>query len=67
MDRNNSDFMIHCGLGLLAVAMETGADQMARLPSLIGLVRDDICRNLFSVSGGGGGGGGGGGWKMQMR
>lgn len=49
-DRHNSDSMIHLGLSLLTVAMETSADSVAPFTALISLVKDDLCRNLFFVS-----------------
>jgi brefeldin A-resistance guanine nucleotide exchange factor 1 len=42
--------MIHMGLTLLTVALEIGADSIGKYNSLLGLVKDELCRNLFSVS-----------------
>lgn len=50
MDKQNTDVMIHLGLSLLTVALEVGADSIGKYSSLLSLVRDDLCRNLFSVS-----------------
>lgn len=48
-DRHNTDMMIHMGLSLLMVALESGADSIPNYKSLLGLVRDDMCKNLISV------------------
>ncbi|KAH3746625.1 hypothetical protein DPMN_181034 [Dreissena polymorpha] len=42
--------MIHMGLSLLTVALESGADNISQFASLIYLVKDDMCRYLFMVS-----------------
>ncbi|XP_064640698.1 Golgi-specific brefeldin A-resistance guanine nucleotide exchange factor 1-like [Lineus longissimus] len=49
LDRHNNDVMIHMGLSLLTVALESGADNIGQFNSLIGLVKDDMCKNLFSL------------------
>ncbi|KAK9718628.1 Guanine nucleotide exchange factor in Golgi transport N-terminal [Popillia japonica] len=49
MDKQNTDVMIHLGLSLLTVALEVGADSIGKYSSLLSLVRDDLCRNLFSL------------------
>lgn len=49
MDKQNSDVMILTGLNLLTIAFEVGADYIGRYETLIGLVKDDLCRNLFTV------------------
>lgn len=49
-DKQNTDVMIHLGLTLLTVAFEVGADSIGKYSPLLALVRDDLCRNLFSVS-----------------
>lgn len=41
--------MIHLGLTLLTVAFEVGADNIGNHATLLALVKDDLCRNLFSV------------------
>ena len=52
LDRHNSDVMIHMGLSLLTVALESGADHIPASSSLMCLVRDDMCKNLIFVSAG---------------
>lgn len=49
MDKQNTDAMIHLGLTLLTVAFEVGADSIEKYSSLLALVKDDLCRSLFSV------------------
>ncbi|XP_045476199.1 Golgi-specific brefeldin A-resistance guanine nucleotide exchange factor 1 [Harmonia axyridis] len=48
-DKQNTDVMIHLGLTLLTVAFEIGADSIGKFPSLMALLKDDLCRNLFSL------------------
>lgn len=50
MDKQNSEAMIHVALTLLTVAFEVGADSIEKYSSLLVLVKDDLCRSLFSVS-----------------
>lgn len=50
LDKQNNEVMIHMGLTLLTVALEIGADSIGKYNSLLSLVKDDLCRNLFSVS-----------------
>lgn len=50
VDKQNTDIMIHLGLTLLTVAFEVGADSIGKYNTLLALVKDDLCRNLFSVS-----------------
>ena len=45
--------MIHMGLSLLTVALESGAHHIGTFPSLMNYVKDDMCKNLFWVSIGG--------------
>lgn len=47
-DRHNTDAMMHMGLQLLTVALE--AAHIAPYQSLLGLVKDELCRHLFQVS-----------------
>ncbi|KAL8186612.1 UNVERIFIED_CONTAM: G-box binding factor [Gekko kuhli] len=47
-DRHHSDVMIHMGLQLLTVALELAS--VAKCPSLLGLVKEELCRYLFQVS-----------------
>lgn len=49
-DKQNTDVMIHLGLTLLTVAFEVSADNIGKYATLLALVKDDLCRNLFSVS-----------------
>ena len=46
-DRHNSDVMMHMGLQLLNVALE--ASHIAPYQSLLGLVKDELCRHLIQV------------------
>uniref|UniRef100_T1IU23 SEC7 domain-containing protein n=1 Tax=Strigamia maritima TaxID=126957 RepID=T1IU23_STRMM len=50
LDKSNTEIMIHTGLSLLTIALEVGADHINNFKSLLTLVKDDMCRNLFSVS-----------------
>lgn len=50
LDKQNTEVMMHLGLQLLTVAFEVGADSIGKYASLLVLVKDDLCRNLFSVS-----------------
>lgn len=49
LDRHNTDVMIHMGLSLLTVALESGADSIRTFKSLLYLVKDEMCRNLFTL------------------
>lgn len=49
-DKQNTETMINTGLALLTIALEVAADNMARYPSLLAIIKDDLCKNLFSVS-----------------
>ena len=42
--------MMHMGLSLLTVAVETGCDHIPSFSALIALVKDEMCKNLFAVS-----------------
>ncbi|XP_078499344.1 Golgi-specific brefeldin A-resistance guanine nucleotide exchange factor 1 isoform X2 [Lissotriton helveticus] len=46
-DRHNSEVMIHMGLQLLTVALESAA--LSNYASLLGLVKDELCRHLFQL------------------
>ncbi|XP_062989291.1 Golgi-specific brefeldin A-resistance guanine nucleotide exchange factor 1 isoform X4 [Elgaria multicarinata webbii] len=46
-DRHNSEVMIHMGLQLLTVALELAS--VANCPSLLGLVKEELCRYLFQL------------------
>lgn len=50
LDKQNNEIMIHLGLTLLTVALEVGADSIGKYNSLLPLCKDELCRNLFSVS-----------------
>lgn len=47
--RHNNELMKHMGLSLLTVALETGSDHISASPSLLSLVKDDMCKNIFAV------------------
>lgn len=49
LDKQNTDAMIHMGLALLTVALEVGADNIGKYDTLLALVKDDLCRNLFAL------------------
>lgn len=42
--------MIHMGLSLLTIALEVGADSIGKYDTLLEMVKDDLCRNVFAVS-----------------
>ncbi|XP_068114035.1 Golgi-specific brefeldin A-resistance guanine nucleotide exchange factor 1 isoform X3 [Hyperolius riggenbachi] len=46
-DRHNSDVMMHMGLQLITVALETAP--IANFASLLTLVKDELCRHLFQL------------------
>lgn len=46
-DRHNTDAMMHMGLQLLTVALESG--HIVNYPSLLVLVKDELCRHLLQV------------------
>ncbi|KAK9505516.1 hypothetical protein O3M35_009555 [Rhynocoris fuscipes] len=48
-DKQNTETMINTGLTLLTVALEVAADNMARYPSLMVIIKDDVCKNLFAL------------------
>lgn len=48
-DKQNSEKMLHIGLTLLTVALEVGADSIGQYQTLLVLVKDDLCRNIFSL------------------
>ena len=49
LERQNSEAMIQVGLRLLTIAVETAADVIAAVPSLLSLIQDETCRSLFSL------------------
>nr|CAB3248501.1 golgi-specific brefeldin A-resistance guanine nucleotide exchange factor 1 [Phallusia mammillata] len=48
-DRHNTDVMIHMGMSLLMVALEVSRDEIGKFPSLLNLVKDDMCRYFFQL------------------
>lgn len=50
LDKQNTDVMIHLGLSLLIVAFEVSADHIGKYATLLALVKNELCRNLLSVS-----------------
>ncbi|CAH2321847.1 Golgi-specific brefeldin A-resistance guanine nucleotide exchange factor 1 isoform X1 [Pelobates cultripes] len=46
-DRHNSEVMIHMGLQLITVALESAP--ISNYVSLLGLVKDELCRHLFQL------------------
>ena len=48
--RNNSESLLHIGLNLVTVVLESGREDLCRFPSLAQLVQDNLSRNLFTVS-----------------
>ncbi|KAM9325556.1 Golgi-specific brefeldin A-resistance guanine nucleotide exchange factor 1 [Gastrophryne carolinensis] len=46
-DRHNSEVMVHMGLQLIIVALESAP--IANYASLLGLVKDELCRHLFQL------------------
>ncbi|XP_067141452.1 Golgi-specific brefeldin A-resistance guanine nucleotide exchange factor 1 [Centruroides vittatus] len=49
IERHNTEANFHIGLSLLTVALEAGANQIDNFNSLLTLIKDDMCRNLFSL------------------
>uniref|UniRef100_A0A1B0DDP3 Uncharacterized protein n=1 Tax=Phlebotomus papatasi TaxID=29031 RepID=A0A1B0DDP3_PHLPP len=49
LEKQNTDIMMHLGLNLLTIVLEIGADSIGNYESLLVLVRDDMCRNLFAL------------------
>lgn len=50
LDTQNTDAIMHISLNLLTIVFEVAADNIGNYYSLIGLVKDELCRNLFGVS-----------------
>ncbi|KAK6628289.1 hypothetical protein RUM43_002101 [Polyplax serrata] len=48
-NKRNNEVTIHLGLTLLGVAFEIGADEIGKHESLLAIVKDELCRNLFSL------------------
>ncbi|XP_043262335.1 Golgi-specific brefeldin A-resistance guanine nucleotide exchange factor 1 isoform X1 [Colletes gigas] len=51
LEKQNNEVMMHLGLNLLQVALEIAADALSNFPSLLALVKDDLCRNLILLLG----------------
>uniref|UniRef100_A0A1B6C7R4 SEC7 domain-containing protein n=2 Tax=Clastoptera arizonana TaxID=38151 RepID=A0A1B6C7R4_9HEMI len=49
LNKENSEMIIHVGLSLLTVALEVGADAIGHYSTLLAIVKDDLCRNLFML------------------
>lgn len=47
LDKQNTETMTHLGLSLLQVALEISADAISNFPSLLSLIKDELCRNLI--------------------
>ncbi|XP_022089573.1 Golgi-specific brefeldin A-resistance guanine nucleotide exchange factor 1-like [Acanthaster planci] len=48
-DRHNTDLMMHMGLNLLTIALETGCDHISHFSALLSLIKDDMCKNLLAL------------------
>lgn len=48
-DPQNNDNIIHIALNLLTVVFEVASDNIGNFFSLISLVKDELCRNLFQL------------------
>lgn len=49
LDQQNTENVLHIALDLLTVVFEVASDNLASYHSLIALVKDELCRNLFSL------------------
>lgn len=49
-DAQNNDEMSHMGVYLLTVALEIAVDHIPKYSSLLALVKNELCFNLFRVS-----------------
>ena len=49
LDAQNTDSIIQIALNLLTVVFEVASDNIGNFYSLISLVKDELCRSLFSV------------------
>lgn len=49
LNKENTEVIIHVGLTLLTVALEVGADAIGQYSTLMSIVKDDLCRNLFML------------------
>lgn len=50
LDKQNSDTMIHMGLSMLTIALEVGADSIGKYDTLLEMIKDNLCKNLFAVN-----------------
>ncbi|XP_075238410.1 sec7 domain-containing protein garz isoform X2 [Lycorma delicatula] len=48
-NKENTDVVIQLGLTLLTVALQVGADSVGQYASILPIVKDDLCRNLFTL------------------
>ncbi|CAI8046654.1 Golgi-specific brefeldin A-resistance guanine nucleotide exchange factor 1 [Geodia barretti] len=48
-ERNNSESLLHIGLNLVTVVLESGREDLCRFPSLAQLVQDNLSRSLFTL------------------
>lgn len=48
-DNQNNDNIIHISLNLLTVVLEVASDNIGNFFSLITLVKDELCKNLFQL------------------
>lgn len=46
---NNSEQIVLLGLELMTIALEVGGRQIGNFPSLVDLVKDDVCKSLLAV------------------
>lgn len=42
--------MIHMGLSMLTIALEVSADSIGKYDTLLEMIKDDLCKNLFAVN-----------------
>jgi golgi-specific brefeldin A-resistance guanine nucleotide exchange factor 1 len=49
LDQHNTENVLHIALDLLTVVFEVSSDNLASYYSLIELVKDELCRNLFTL------------------
>lgn len=49
LDQHNTENVLHIALDLLTVVFEVSSDNLASYYSLIVLVKDELCRNLFTL------------------
>lgn len=49
VNSQNTSNMIHTALSLLTVALEVGVEHINHIPSLLSLIKNQLCRNLFML------------------